>query len=190
MLVTIGKKPESNFDDPVGMLRDCHKRITYFLGTLAFVAEKFRGLPLPHDVRSSVVNSLRYFREAAPNHNADEEQSLFPRMHMSIGPEEAAAVLMQSLESEHRWAEGQHELVDYFFCMWISNGCLAPGESDDLLSTLARLQSFYAEHIRNEEQTIFPLAEEGLSIMQIAAIGAEMAARRGVKCASDPDRSW
>lgn len=183
MLVTIGKKPESDFDDPVGMLRDCHKRITYFLDTLAFAAKKFRGLPLPHDVRTAVLNSLRYFREAAPKHNADEEQSLFPRIRTSIRSEESTAVLMQSLQDEHRWAEGLHETADDLIRTWIANSSLNTEESEKLISTLTQLQSFYAEHIGHEEQTIFPLAEESLSAPEIASIGAEMAARRGVKFA-------
>ena len=189
MLVTIGKKTESDFDDPVGMLRDCHKRIIYFVGALAFAAKKFNGLPLPHDVRSTVLSSLRYFHEAAPNHNADEEQSLFPRMRTSIGPEEYAAVLMQSLEGEHRWAESQHEVADNLFRIWISNGCIGEEESETLVSTLTQLQEFYAEHIRHEEVTIFPLAEDSLSTTQVASIGVEMATRRGVNFPRPGDSS-
>jgi len=154
MLVNIAQKRESNFDDPVGMLRDCHKRITYFLGTLAFAAKKFSGLPLPHDVRSAVLNSLRYFREAAPNHNEDEERSLFPRMRTSLGSAESAAILMQTLEGEHRWAKSQHEVVDDLFRRWISNVCIDAEESENLLSTLTQLQTFYTEHIRHEELII------------------------------------
>jgi hemerythrin-like domain-containing protein len=181
MLVTIGKTPESDFNHPVGMLRDCHKRIAYFLETLVFAGNKFHGLPLPNDVRSAVLNSLRYFREAAPNHTADEEKSLFPRMRASITQEQSATILMESLESEHRSAEIQHEAVDELFRSWISHGQLGADDSESLLSTLARLKSFYAEHIRNEELTIFPLAEESLSDAEIASIGIEMAARRGVR---------
>ena len=44
MFVTVGKKAESNFDDPDGMLRDSHKRITCFL-SLAFATKRFQGLP-------------------------------------------------------------------------------------------------------------------------------------------------
>lgn len=180
MLVTIGKKPESNFDDPLGMLRDCHKRITYFLDSLAFAANKFRGLPLPHEMRRGILNSLRYFREAAPNHNVDEEQSLFPRMRLLINEKQFASALMQSLEGEHRWAESQHELVDGLFRKWIANGSITGEESESLVSTLRRLQAFYVVHIRQEELAIFPIAKEGLSAAEIAAIGVEMAARRGV----------
>jgi hemerythrin-like domain-containing protein len=88
---------------------------------------------------------------------------------------------MESLESEHRSAEIQHEVVDELFRSWISRGQLGADDSESLLSTLARLKSFYAEHIRNEELTIFPLAEESLSDAEIASIGIEMAARRGVR---------
>lgn len=181
MLVSIGKKPESDFDDPVGILRDCHKRITYFLNTLAFAATKFQGLALPRNVQDPVLNSLRYFREAAPNHNADEEQSLFPRVRSSISPDQSATILMSSLEDEHQWAETQHEIADSLFHAWIANGAINDVESERLVSTLAGLQSFYAEHIQHEEQTIFPLAEESLSRSEIASVGVEMAARRGLK---------
>jgi len=180
MLVIIGKTPESNFDDPVGMLRDCHKRITYFLDSLAFAAKKFAGLPLPLEMQGSVLNGLRYFREAAPNHSADEEQSLFPRMRSFINGKQFASALMQSLEGEHRWAESLHERVDGLFRKWIANGSITGEESQRLVATLNRLQAFYVVHIRQEELAIFPIAEEGLSAAEIAAIGVEMAARRGV----------
>jgi len=179
MPVTIGKKLESNFDDPVGMLRDCHKRITYFLDSLAFAAKKSRGLPLPREMQSTVLNSLRYFREAAPDHNADEGQSLFPRMRSFINGKQFASALMQSLEGE-RWAESLHEFADGLFRKWIANGSITGEESERLIATLNRLQGFYVVHIRQEELAIFPIAEEGLSTREIAAIGVEMEARRGV----------
>ena len=184
MLVTIGKKPESNFDDPVGMLRDCHKRITCFLDSLAFAAKEFAGLPLPQEIQTSVLNSLRYFREAAPHHNADEEQSLFPRMRSLIKGAQFTSVLMQCLEGEHRWADSLHELADDVFRKWIVDGSITQAESQRLVTTLSRLQAFYVVHIRQEELVIFPIAEEGLSTAEITAIGVEMATRRGVDFSS------
>ena len=35
MAIQIGAKPDSGFDDPIGMLKDCHRRIVSFLGILA-----------------------------------------------------------------------------------------------------------------------------------------------------------
>ena len=40
MAVQIGAKLDSGFDDPIGMLRDCHRRIERFLGILCQVAER------------------------------------------------------------------------------------------------------------------------------------------------------
>lgn len=34
MAVQIGAKPDSGFDDPIGMLEDCHRRSEAFLGIL------------------------------------------------------------------------------------------------------------------------------------------------------------
>jgi len=34
MAIQIGAKPDSGFDDPIGMLKDCHRRIERFLGIL------------------------------------------------------------------------------------------------------------------------------------------------------------
>lgn len=45
---------------------------------------------------------------------------------------------------------------------------------------VTQMQRFYAEHVRHEELTIFPLAEESLSTTQMISIRVEMSARRGV----------
>jgi hypothetical protein len=37
MAIQIGAKPDSGFDDPIGMLKDCHRRIESFLGILCVV---------------------------------------------------------------------------------------------------------------------------------------------------------
>ena len=38
MPVRIGGRPEHGFDEPLGLLSDCHRRIERFLGVLAAVA--------------------------------------------------------------------------------------------------------------------------------------------------------
>ena len=45
-------------------------------------AAGFEGRQLSHDERQSLDTVLRYFREAAPRHNADEEESRFPRLRL------------------------------------------------------------------------------------------------------------
>ena len=38
MPVQIGARPDSGFDDPIGMLKDCHRRIAHFAGVLVAVS--------------------------------------------------------------------------------------------------------------------------------------------------------
>ena len=54
-------------------MSDCHRRIERFLTVLVRVAE--RG-SLEGEARGAFEAALRYFRDAAPKHTADEEESL------------------------------------------------------------------------------------------------------------------
>ena len=55
------------------------------------------------------MTALRYFREAAPKHTADEELSLFPRMRACGGAEvEAALDRVAELEADHKRADQLH----------------------------------------------------------------------------------
>ena len=46
MAIQIGGKPDSGFDDPIGMLIDCHRRIERFLHVLCVVASRARNIEL------------------------------------------------------------------------------------------------------------------------------------------------
>src|ERR1039458_9187241 len=75
--VQIGTKPDSGFDDPIGMLKDCHRRIEHFLDILFLVAERAHARALTGEERSAVQAALQYFHVGGERHNADEEE--FPR---------------------------------------------------------------------------------------------------------------
>lgn len=111
MPVQIGSKTHS-FSDPTALLSDCHRRIEMFLGTLEKVGVHI-DVPLTDEPRRALESALRYFREAAPKHTADEEQSVFPRLRQShdLGVEGALATL-DALEQEHRRADLLHLEVD------------------------------------------------------------------------------
>lgn len=120
MPVKIGAAPEHNFDQPLELLSDCHRRIERFLAVLSQVAEGARGRALGADEKRSLTTALRYFREAAPRHTADEEESLFPRMRACGGPEVAAALdRVATLEADHVRANQLHADVDEIFSEWL-----------------------------------------------------------------------
>ena len=180
MPVVIGSKPESTFADPVGLLTDCHRRIERFLGALVQVVAQAE--PLTSDQQASLETALRYFREAAPKHTADEEESLFPRLRGLPHPELTPAFQkMDALESDHEQADRIHAEIDRLGQSWLAEGSLpAPGRAR-FSELVTRLVDLYRSHIALEERELFPTAAAVLTPGEYEAIGREMAARRGLR---------
>jgi len=179
MPVQIGQKKEADFSDPLGLLSDCHRRIEHFLGVLIRICEKRNGGTMTADEPAALENALTYFRNAAPKHTADEEESLFPRMKSAEGVGKALECLAR-LEGDHVAARRDHEVVDTLGTMWLREGALKPRQSLELAGALRRLSELYAQHIAIEDQELCPLAGRVLGASELAEVGAEMAERRGV----------
>lgn len=112
------------------MLSDCHRRIEMFLGSLQAVA-KVIDRPLAGEAREALDTALRYFREAAPKHTADEEESLFPRMRQLRQPAvDSALARVEELESDHRWAAPLHAEVERLGQKCLSGGRLSQAEAE------------------------------------------------------------
>jgi hemerythrin-like domain-containing protein len=176
MAIQIGAKPDSGFDDPIGMLKDCHRRIERFLDILCLVVERAQARILTDEERAAVQSALRYFRVGGQRHTADEEESLFPRLRGEASSGSFDAI--DRLESDHHDANDLHEAVDRLYSAWISAGMLRPEDERLLLSETRRLKQLYAEHIQVEETIVFPHAAQVLDSQTIAAIGSEFSARR------------
>lgn len=181
MAVTLGARAEHGFDEPIGLLSDCHRRIERFLGALSKVCSNLHGGPLDDAHRQALRQSVDYFKNAAPRHTEDEEVSLFPRLR-SLDDPALQTVLrdVDRLEDQHRAADIGHQRVNELAERWLADGRLSQADARELESELARLEALYREHITLEETQVFPRAAEALSKQQIAQVGQEMAARRGL----------
>jgi hemerythrin-like domain-containing protein len=180
MPVTLGAKPEHGFDQPLGLLSDCHRRIEHFLGMMIRVLERSGGgrNPLTPSEREALEAALKYFEVAAPRHTQDEEQSLFPRLRASQQPEALAALeRMEVLEQDHRRVDAMHAEVHCICRSWLDANTPPQPKLNRLLHALRDL---YARHILLEDSELFPLAARLLSGEQIVQIGREMAERRGL----------
>lgn len=179
MPIQIGDKA-SNFSDPMGMMSDCHRRIEMFLNTLIAVAG-MDGQQLAEGERRALDAALRYFREAAPKHTADEDESLFPRLRSASW---SASVQLARLEQEHLWAVPLHAKVDQLGQQWLLDGRLEAEHADAFQSAVNELESMYRVHIEFEDNVLFPLATRVLSPAQRAKVAQEMADRRNLKTIS------
>ncbi len=181
MSIQIGDKPGNGFDNPLGLLSDCHRRIERFLGNLQQVADQAEGGALTDDQRHTLEISLRYFRKAVPRHTQDEEASLFPRMRRIVNDEIKSALnQIQALEADHQRAAELHAVVDKIGSRWLEKGGISAEEVVRMKVALGELEGLYSNHIALEDHEVFPLAGRELPADQIEAIGREMAKRRGL----------
>ena len=177
MPVQIGAKSH-NFSDPTGLLSDCHRRIEMFLGTLERVALVI-DRPLTEDTRPALESALRYFREAAPKHTEDEEESLFPRLRQMDLPDVRGAIeRLEPLEQDHVLAASFHTEVEELGQRYLATRGLEAAGVEAFRKAIASLVSIYKQHINIEDNLVFPLAARLLSPTDRAAIAGEMAARR------------
>lgn len=177
MGIQIGAKPDAGFDDPIGMLKDCHRRIEQFLNVLCLVVERAPGRPLTEEETAAVKSALNYFRVGGQRHTADEEESLFPRMRVEKTTESALQQI-EALESDHRAADDLHATVEKLYSSWLEGKVLSTEELQHLRAATERLKQLYEGHIRIEENLVFPRAAEELDSETIAKIGQEFRARR------------
>jgi hemerythrin-like domain-containing protein len=175
MAVQIGAKPDSGFDDPIGMLKDCHRRIESFLGVLCVVVDRARGRNLTDEERGAIQAALQYFRTGGQRHTADEEESLFPRLRKS---DAKAFEEIDRLEGDHREADRLHGSVERLYSAWIESRELDPKDTQQLLSETSSLKQLYSDHIQIEENIVFARASQALDSNAIAAIGTEFRFRR------------
>lgn len=171
----IGRQ-EHSFQEPLGLIGDCHRRIERFLETMQRLATAHGGTPLAEPARTALQRVLTYFHTAAPRHTADEEQSLFPRL--SRHP--AAAQWLDALPDEHRQLDALQADMLAIGDRWLDTGSLPEADRQRLTILVTELQGLYGRHIALEDKQLLPLAAELLSPADLVAIGREMAARRGL----------
>jgi hemerythrin-like domain-containing protein len=180
MPVSIGTT-ENTFANPIGLLMDCHRRIERFLQALLKIAADGHGGALDTQHSESLEAALKYFREAAPRHTADEENDLFPALREMAGPRAAEVIAsLDQLEGDHKNADAWHREVEQIGARWLREDSLSADQVIRLKTLLACLADLYRSHIAIEEQEVFPVAKAELSDSAKQVIGRSMASRRGV----------
>jgi hemerythrin-like domain-containing protein len=147
--------------DPFERLTRSHRRLEAALSALA---EAARGDRLDETVARDVADFLA---RQVRRHEADEEESLFPRL-ASIAD---VAEVVDQLRAEHRAHVELHERLE--------RALAATAPIEDVRRIAAALEDAYRTHIEIEEAVLFPAARRALSSQDLAAIFDEMMSRRG-----------
>lgn len=178
MPIQIGQT-SPDFSNPTALMSDCHRRIEIFLSALQKVGEA--DDELTHESKRTLDRALRYFREAAPKHTKDEEESLFPRMRKRESAEMASVMAqMDRLERDHKKAQALHDEVEQLGERWLQQATINRAERQRFCAAVSELEEIYREHIELEDQKVFPLAARILSTEEQREVGLEMARRRSL----------
>jgi hypothetical protein len=168
-----GAKPPPTFDDPIGALYACHRRIEAHAAIFVRIADALRDPARLGEAQEALAGPLHYFETAGKLHSLDEDGSLFPRLH--------DVPALGELEIEHRAHEAIFlALADCAAQIRAATPAAPPAKDvvDAFASHAAALASAYADHIAREEREVFPLGA-ALPAAELRAIGLEMRLRRG-----------
>lgn len=164
--------------DAVDMLLACHQRIRNFTGIAARLAEAAGAASGP-EIANAAEAVHRYYAIALPLHEADENESVYPRLRQRL-TDKTERESLQAMVDQHgpidavvakllpRWEElkRQPERI--------------AERAEELRANASRLQELWKEHLALEEEIVFPLIRKRLSEADLQAIHAEMKRRRGV----------
>ena len=159
--------------DAVALLLGCHQRIRHFT---RMAVELSRGAAPAEQVGAAARSVQRYYTQALPLHEADENDSVYPRLRAAAPPAELAAA-NQAMVDQHR---GLNALIADLVPQWEAIA-LDPAQAPASGPGAQALQVAWHEHLGLEERVIFPSLRARLSPDDLAAIRQEMAERRTLR---------
>ena len=173
----------ASFESPFSMLEACHERVARSLALLQRLRTHLQAQGVDDDARQAARDILRYFDIAAPAHHQDEELHVFPVL-LARGPQ-AVHAAVQRLHQDHlrmhaAWQQARavlQTLADGSGAVPDAHGgaVLTAGQE----AVLDGFAGLYADHIRLEEDEVYPQARALLDGAAMAAMGHEMMRRRG-----------
>lgn len=162
-------------EDAISLLLGCHDRIRHFTE----VARKLTDHPeAPAADRAGAAgNVLRYYTVALPLHEADENESIYPRLKKTL-PEGALADANQQMLEQHA---GIDALIAELVPMWQAVKS-HPEDQAQINAALAdrvlRLERLWNVHLALEENQVVPAMRRYLTPDDLDVIKQEMRERR------------
>jgi hemerythrin-like domain-containing protein len=173
--LTFQRAPEAGFEQPFEMLEACHDRVQRMLRLLQRLRTHLAAMGCDDQARQAARDVMRYFDEAAPEHHEDEERHVFPLL-LAAG---AYVDTVQRLQREHEAMSALWPKVRAVL-QRVAEGAWQGFEPDDE-GTLEQYTRLYDWHLAAENELVYPAAATRLDSAATAAMGEEMARRRGLR---------
>lgn len=167
--------PAASFDQPFEMLSACHDRVRRSLRLLQRLGPHLQQHGNDPAARDAAADVLRYFDRAAPHHHEDEERHVFPALLPGAEPRLAEAI--RQLLADHRAMEGLWAQLRRVL-QAVADARQGPFDAE-ATQLVQRFLAIYEEHLRVEDEWVYPAAVSRLEPAALRAMGEDMAQRRG-----------
>lgn len=176
MLNTIRSAPEPapSEETAVDLLLGCHQRIRHFTNVALRLAQN-PGAPA-EDRAQAASAVVRYFTIALPLHEADENDSVYPRLREAL----TAGALAEANEAMVEQHRGINAALSQLIPLWqtVESDPARQKSLQPLLATTTHLQSLWDVHLKLEEEQVVPAMRQYLTEYKLQEIYAEMRNRR------------
>lgn len=177
MINQIGVGSPEKEQDAVDLLLACHNRIRNFTAIAERIAAVGRQAA-PAEVANAAEAVHRYYTVALPLHEADENETVYPRLRRAMQDAGAPAAAVETMVEQHGPIDA---LIAELVPMWQtlkSSPQDLPALAPAMSGKCARLQELWREHLALEEETVFPAIRRYLDAAALSEMGDEMRARR------------
>lgn len=158
----------------VDLLASCHQKIRHFTSVVSKLAHA-EGSPLP-EISAAADSAYRYFTVALPLHEADEEESLRPRLSELAAPEIIHA--LDAMVHQHEAIDDLIERLVPILMLIANNPAKLPQTHGELCTISKALMEIFKGHLELEEGVIFPAVLQKLSAASQEGLLQEMQERR------------
>ncbi|ABF39552.1 Hemerythrin HHE cation binding protein [Candidatus Koribacter versatilis Ellin345] len=166
--------PTTKNETAVDLLVGCHDRIRNFTSVVRKLAHA-EGSTL-EEISTAASSAHRYFTVSLPLHEADEEESLRPRLRENGSAEIVAA--LNAMTHQHHGIDDLVERLIPILVLLSSNPAKLPEVHGEMCSLSKALDEVFRGHLDLEETVLFPAVSNRLSPVEQGAMLAEMKQRR------------
>lgn len=161
-------------EDAVDLLIGCHQRIRHFTGVAIKLAHAQGGEP--EEVVQAATGTHRYYTVSLPLHEADEEETVRPRLNM-LNDEKLRHALL-AMTDQHQAIDDLLERLLPLLVMVRNNPQTIHAAGTEMCSITKALDEMFRAHLQLEEEAIFPAIRSGLPEAARSEMLREMLNRR------------
>ncbi len=166
--------PKSSTDELNDLLLGCHQRIRHFTSVASKLAHAHGASP--EEIQAAAESVYRYYAVSLPLHEADEEDSLRPRLSSVADPKVEHA--LAAMHDQHMAIDDLLERLLPLLRLVSNNPGALSNAGGEMCSITGALTQVFDAHLQIEEEVIFPAIGARLTEQDRTELIREMKDRR------------